>query len=197
VDRLRAEAGHVREVFLADGTTLPADLVVTGVGASPTTGWLEGSGLDVEDGVVTDATLTSSVPGVLAAGDVARVRHGDHDRRVEHWTAAAEEGVLAGANAVAHLRGEEPRRLATVPYFWSELFGSKMQMLGEAHGADRVEVLGDAGGPWLVLLGRGDVLSGVLSRDLPGRIMKFRPLLASAAPYADALALARSKPLPT
>ncbi|GAB3658825.1 FAD/NAD(P)-binding oxidoreductase [Nocardioides korecus] len=197
VDRLRAADGHVTEVVLADGTTLPADLVVTGVGAVPATGWLDGSGLELEDGVVTDATLTTSVPGVLAAGDVARVRHGDHDRRVEHWTAAAEEGALAGANAVAHLRGDDPRALATVPYFWSELFGSKVQMLGEAHGADRSEVLGGPDGPWLVLLGRDDRLTGVLSRDLPGRIMKFRPLLAAGASYADGLALARNKPLPT
>ena len=197
VDRLRATDGRVTEVVLTDGTVLPADLVVTGVGAAPATGWLEGSGLEVEDGVVTDATLTTSVPGVLAAGDVARVRHADHDRRVEHWTAAAEEGTLAGANAVAHLRGEQPRPLVTVPYFWSDQFGSKVQMLGEAHGADRSEVLGGPGGPWLVLLGRDDRLTGVLSRDLPGRIMKFRPLLARGASYADGLELARSKPLPT
>ncbi len=100
-------------VLLSDGTGLPADLVVVGAGATPTTGWLAGSGLVLDDGVLCDATLQAG-PGVWAAGDVARWRTPDGgSRRLEHWTAAAEQGALAARNAVTgarqHLRARALR----------------------------------------------------------------------------------------
>jgi NADPH-dependent 2,4-dienoyl-CoA reductase/sulfur reductase-like enzyme len=109
------EAGRVTGVRLTDGTHLPADLVVVGAGCTPVTGWLTGSGLALDDGVVCDSTLQASAPGVLAAGDVARV----DGIRLEHWTSAAEQGTRAGANAAALLTGGTPARYSGVPYFWS------------------------------------------------------------------------------
>ena len=187
--------GHVDTVVLSDGTRLPADVVVVGIGTAPTTGWLEGSGLTLDDGVVCGPGLAASAPGVWAAGDVARVSTAAGAVRLEHWTSAAEHGRLAGANAVAVLRGQAPAPHASVPYFWSDCYGSKLQMLGLPHGAE-VEVHGEPdGGPWLALYRRGDALAGVLTLDLPGRIMKFRPLLARGGSVDEARALLTSRPL--
>lgn len=189
--------GRVSGVRLDDGTVVEAGLVVVGVGAAPATGWLEGSGLALDDGVVVDPTLRSSDPDVWAAGDVARVRDADGTRRVEHWTNAHEQGLLVGANVVAAAREEPLRDHVTVPYVWSDVHDARVQLLGTARDADRTEVLGAADGPWLVLYGRGDMLTGVLGRDVAGRVMKFRPLLVRGAGFDEALEQARSKPLPT
>lgn len=189
--------GRVSGVRLGDGTVVEAGLVVVGVGAEPATEWLRSSGLVLEDGVVVDPTLRASDPHVWAAGDVARVREPAGSRRTEHWTNAHEQGLLVGANVVAAARHEPLRDHVTVPYVWSDLHDAKVQLLGTARDADRTEVLGAADGPWLVLYGRDDLLTGVLGRDVAGRVMKFRPLLVRGASYDDALDLARSKPLPT
>ena len=185
--------GRVCGVRLGDGTTVPADLVVEGVGTTPSTSWLAGSGLDLDDGVRCDSTLQAA-PRVWAAGDVARVDHPVHGSvRLEHWTSAAEQGRLAGANAARVLAGEQPVTYDAVPYFWSDVYGHKLQMVGRP--SDDAEVLGDSDGPWLVLYRQHRQLSGALSLDLPGRIMKFRALLARSASFADAVALATSRPL--
>jgi NADPH-dependent 2,4-dienoyl-CoA reductase/sulfur reductase-like enzyme len=197
VERFEVQ-GRVDAVRLGDGTRLAADLVVVGIGAAPATGWLTGSGLALEDGVLVDATLRASAPGVWAAGDVARVTHPVLGAvRLEHWTSAAEQGGVAGANAAASVSGRQPQRWDGVPYFWSELYGHKLQMVGLAAAADDVEILGSADGPWLVLYRAGDRFAAALGLDLPGRIMKFRPLLARGAAFAEALELAASRPLPT
>lgn len=113
-------------VRLTDGTTLPADLVVVGIGATPTTGWLRDSGVVLrpgDDGVVCDETLWTGVPGVYAAGDLAHwpnplfTRHDGDLMRLEHWTSAAEQGALAAVHALGLA---EPQPLASVPYFWSD-----------------------------------------------------------------------------
>lgn len=189
---LEARDGRLGGVRLDDDQVLAAERLVVGVGAVPATGWLEGSGLEVDDGLLCDATLQTSQPGIWAAGDVARVE----GRRLEHWTAAHDEGRVAGANAAAWLQGAEPRPVTGVPYVWSDVFGSRLQLLGEGHDADAVEVVGDPEGPWLVLYGRAGGLAGVLGLDLPGRVMKFRGPLLRGASLAEAAQQARSKPLP-
>jgi hypothetical protein len=107
----------------------------------------------------------------------------------------AEQGTRAGANAVAVLQGEPAREHAAVPYFWSDVYGSKLQMVGLP--TTESELVGDPEGPWLLLYRRDDRLAGALSLDLPGRIMKFRALLARGASFDDARELAHSKPLVT
>ena len=101
---LTGEDGRVRAVELADGTRHEADVVVIALGAVPCTEWLAGSGLTLEPGVRCDATLTvEGDPDVLAAGDIASWPHPlavGASIRVEHWTNAAEQGALAGRNAV-------------------------------------------------------------------------------------------------
>jgi phthalate 3,4-dioxygenase ferredoxin reductase subunit len=127
-------------VRLADGRTVRAGTVVAGVGCVPNTEWLAGSGLPLDDGVRTDdRCAVRGADGVYAIGDVARWydRSSGTYRRVEHWTNAVEQASL-----VAHqiLRPDQPRHHASVPYFWSDQYGMKIQMVGRAAPADRVEV---------------------------------------------------------
>ena len=102
---LHGRDGSVDAVELTDGTRHAADLVVIALGAVPCTDWLADSGLAIDRGVRCDATLTvDGDPDLLAAGDVAAWPHpltGGELVRVEHWTNAAEQGALAGRNAVA------------------------------------------------------------------------------------------------
>ena len=95
VDGLEVDE-RVRGVRLADGTSVEADVVVVGIGVAPSTDWLEGSGLTVDNGIVCDATCLAA-PGVVAAGDVARWPNDrfDETMRVEHWDNALEQGAHA------------------------------------------------------------------------------------------------------
>lgn len=181
--------GRVEKVVLSDGTSLPADVVVVGVGATPTTGWLDGSGVTVSDGVMCDETLATAVPGVYAAGDVARWpnRLFGREMRLEHWTSAAEQATAVARNA---LDPSSAGAHESVPYFWSDWYEQKFQMVGTCDGED-VTVHGDtARDRWLALYRDGDRITGALSLNLPGRIMKFRALIHRRAPWADVVQLA-------
>src|SRR5262249_44310895 len=152
--------------------------VVVGTGATPVTDWLDGSGVrvDAAGGVVCDERLWTGVPGVYAAGDVARWRHPLFGRhlRVEHWTNAAEQGLAAGRNAA------DPHRAtasAAVPYFWSDWYGHRIQSVGLPAADDVQLVDGAPGGGYLVALYRdGDRLSGVLTINGPAEVMRYRAL---------------------
>ena len=107
IDGLTAEG-----VRLVGGEIVSADVVVVGIGVTPNTNWLEGSGLRLRDGVVCDANLNALgvsgavVPGVFAAGDVARWPNGlfGEEMRVEHWTNAAEQGAHVATNLASSRR---------------------------------------------------------------------------------------------
>jgi NADPH-dependent 2,4-dienoyl-CoA reductase/sulfur reductase-like enzyme len=181
------QEGRVTGVRLVDGTVLPADLVVVGIGAAPATSWLAGSGLVLDDGVVVDPCLQAA-PAVFAAGDLARVQRPDGSSlRLEHWTSAQEQGATAGANAAALLAGGPERPWTGVPYFWSDLYGSKVQRVGLSTGEP--EVLGDPDGAWAALYRDGDRLTGALTLDLPGRVMKLRAVVARGGSVDDARAV--------
>jgi NADPH-dependent 2,4-dienoyl-CoA reductase/sulfur reductase-like enzyme len=124
---------------MADGSAVEADVVVVGIGVAPATGWLEGSGLELNDGVVCDSHCRAA-PGIVAAGDVARWYHErirEH-LRVEHWSNAAEQGDAA---ARALLHGDVAMPYAPVPYFWSDQHGTKIQYVGHARPGDAVQVV--------------------------------------------------------
>ena len=95
-----AGGARVERVELDDGRAVDADVVVVGVGVTPVTGWLEGSGLTLEDGVVCDETCLAA-PGVVAAGDVARWPNRTFGQvmRVEHWDNALDQGAHAAPDA--------------------------------------------------------------------------------------------------
>jgi NADPH-dependent 2,4-dienoyl-CoA reductase/sulfur reductase-like enzyme len=133
-----AGSGRVEAVELADGTVLPADVVLAGIGAQPNVEWLAGSGLAADRGVVTDASGATGVPGVVAAGDCATSfsPHAGRHVRAEHWTHALEQP----AAAVATLLGGTARA-ASPPYFWSDQYGVRIQFAGHREEGDTVRVV--------------------------------------------------------
>jgi NADPH-dependent 2,4-dienoyl-CoA reductase/sulfur reductase-like enzyme len=186
--------GHVEAVQLSDGSTLEADLVVVGVGADPATEWLETSGITLDRGVVCDETMVTTLPGVYAAGDVARWHNPlfETSMRLEHWTSAAEQGALAVRNALDP-RAAKPYR--TVPYFWSDWYDTRIQFVGVPE-ADEIRVvtghLDD--GQFVALYRRGDRVVGALALDHQSHIMKYRALIAKSASWEQALDYARTRP---
>ncbi|MEU6139478.1 FAD-dependent oxidoreductase [Streptomyces sp. NPDC047081] len=131
---------RVDSVLLEDGRTIPADIVVVGVGARPCVEWLEGSGVELDNGVKCGADGRTSLAGVVAVGDCANwydPRAGLH-RRVEHWTGARERPDAAIATLLAG--GAVEPGVPRPPYFWSDQYGVKIQFAGHAAGADSVTV---------------------------------------------------------
>ncbi len=186
-------ADRVERVVLSDGTVLPADLVVVGIGVSPHTEWLEGSGLTLDNGIVCDETLWTGVPGVYAAGDVANwlnpmfgVR-----QRMENWTAAAEQGAAAARNA---LDPENAKPYGTVPYFWSDWYGSRIQFVGLPD-ADEVRIVdGDVDDDrWTALYRREDRLIGALTLNGQTVIMKYRRMISQKCSWDEALEFAEKR----
>ncbi len=128
---------------LPGGGWLAADLVVTAVGVRPSTGWLDGSGVDLGNGMVVNSRLRTSVAGIYAAGDCAAFWSGRFGRRlrVEHWDTALHSPGVAAANALGAELDYDP-----VPYFWSEQFGRMVQYVGHHEHGDRLLWRGDPAG---------------------------------------------------
>ncbi|OXM52177.1 NAD(P)/FAD-dependent oxidoreductase [Amycolatopsis alba] len=171
-----AGADRVTGVRLADGREFRADLVVAGVGARPATGWLTGSGLAVDDGVLVDSGCVTANPRVIAVGDVARYQCRSRGRRVrsEHWTAANEQAGVAVANLLA---GATVTHFARHGYFWSDQYGRRLQFAGVATEDVRI-VEGDvASKRFVAAYHRGDVLTGVFAIDSPRPFTRLRRAL--------------------
>ena len=131
---------RVDAVLLEDGRSIPADIVVVGVGARPCVEWLEGSGVVLDNGVKCGADGRTSLAGVVAVGDCANWYdpHTGIHRRVEHWTGALERPDAAVATLLAY--GATRPGVPRPPYFWSDQYGVKIQFVGHAAGADSVTV---------------------------------------------------------
>ena len=135
-------SGRVDGVELADGRLLPADVVVVGIGAVPNIEWLEGSGLELGDGILCDAGGLTNRPGIVAVGDCAAWLEGASGRRrVEHWTEALERPKVAVASL---LSGSSTGASTRPPYFWSDQYDACIQFAGSAHGGEAVTIeIGD------------------------------------------------------
>jgi NADPH-dependent 2,4-dienoyl-CoA reductase/sulfur reductase-like enzyme/nitrite reductase/ring-hydroxylating ferredoxin subunit len=137
-----AKQVDAQEVLLDDGTRLPAELVVAGIGVRPNVRLATAAGLRVNGGVMVDAYLSSSVPGIYAAGDIARWPDAASGRaiRVEHWAHAERMGRTAARNILG-----AAERFDTVPFFWSAHYDLTIGVAGHAELPDWVEVDGDPG----------------------------------------------------
>lgn len=124
-------------VALSDDQTLAADVVVAGIGATASVDWVRGSGIEVDDGVVCDASLTTSHDDVMAAGDVVRFSDADGVlRRHEQWLSALDQAQHVARNIL--LPRAERAPFATAGYFWSDQFGLKLQGVGSHEDAELV-----------------------------------------------------------
>lgn len=175
--------GRVDGVELTDGRVLPADVVVVGVGAQPNVEWLTGSGVEVGNGVVCDASGRTSVPEVFAVGDCASWfdrRLGRHSR-VEHWTGAIERPKHVAAALVS---GGNREADPAPPYFWSDQYDVRIQFAGDAGSADSVVVEeGDPEGhSFLAVYRREGETVAVLGLNQPRLFTRWRRALAAVAP---------------
>ncbi|MFC8717226.1 NAD(P)/FAD-dependent oxidoreductase [Kitasatospora sp. NPDC057198] len=165
-------------VLLADGTHLPADEVVVGVGARPATDWLLGGPLapDPDGTLPVDDRLRTALPGVLAAGDCASYPSARSGTRlaVQHW----DHALHSGAAAAASLLGTLDAPYDPVPYFWSEQFGRMVQYAGRHAGADHLLWRGSPSDPhWTVLWLRDGALVALLAVDRPRDLAQGRRLI--------------------
>jgi NADPH-dependent 2,4-dienoyl-CoA reductase/sulfur reductase-like enzyme len=194
---VEGSAGVPLRVQLTDETRVDADLVVVGIGVSPNTAWLHGSGLLIEDGVLCDDT-TLAAPGVVACGDVARWPNPlfDEVMRVEHWEHALDMGAHAARRLLAGDGPGEP--FAPVPFFWSDQYDRKIQLAGRVRPTDQIEVV--AGSiderKFCALYGRSGRVVGALTMNMPARVIRYRRQIAEGLGWDDALAAAAEAAAP-
>jgi len=177
--------GRVEGIRLSDGSQLAADLVVVGLGVTPATEWLEGSGLRIDDGLVCDATgAVEGCSDVVAAGDVARWWHPRYERhlRIEHWDHAGRQGEAAARTLLA-----DPDRADTydeLPYFWSDQYDVKLQMLGVPTDYDAFTVIEGRPDRWEFTAAYG--LKGrtiAALSTIPGRVLAYREAISAGADF--------------
>ena len=172
------------DVVFTDGSHFRARVVIAGVGAQPNVEWLAESGLAIDNGVVVDSNQLCT-PRVGAVGDVASfLWSGGTHVRIEHWQVATDH---AGALARHWMTGEESPML--IPYFWSEQYGRKIQMLGHPRPDDEVIRVKDTGeGQWLGLYSRDSLVTGLVALNQPRALMLSKPLLEHPTTVDEALA---------
>jgi len=179
--------GRVERVTLSDGSMIDADVVVVGIGVIPNTEWLDGSGLEVDDGVVCDASCQAA-DGVTAAGDVARWPNElfGETMRVEHWDNAAQQG----AHAARRLLDAAVGPFTPVPWFWSDQYDRKIQLAGRVRGDDEVRVVTGSVEErrFAAIYGRAGRITGVLGFNRPRHVMRYRALIEQRASFDEALA---------
>jgi len=182
--------GHFVVSFEED-VDLWARAVIVGAGAIPNVEWLESSGLEIENGVVVDENLMAA-SRVSAIGDVARFAwpnvFGTEHVRIEHWQVSNDH---AAHLARVLMSGEAPLA-PLIPYFWSDQYGKKIQLLGHPRANDQVEIVHGSveEGKWMALYSRDGIVSGVVSLSQPRALMLSKPFLEQRTSLDDALASA-------
>ncbi|MDG2048695.1 MAG: FAD-dependent oxidoreductase [Myxococcota bacterium] len=181
--------GAVSGLSLSDGSTLEAQNVLVGIGVVPEVAWLEGSGLEVDNGILCDATGATSTEGVVAVGDCARwfsPRRGEAVRH-EHWTSAVEQSEVAATRLLCGAAEAKP--LDSVAYVWSDQFEMRLALVGEPAAGDTMHVSHGALNEdrFLALLGRQSRLVGAVSMKRPRPLNVARGLLEKGASLDEAI----------
>ena len=181
------DTGKVEAVALADGSELPAEVVVAGIGIEPVTDLARAAGIDCDNGIAVDSGCRTSAPDVFAAGDCTSHPNAYFGRRVrlESVPNAMDQGRVAAAAMLG-----EDRVYESEPWFWSDQHGVRLQMAGLSEGADRTVTRGEFGSESFIAFHlRDGVLIGV---DAVNSVREFifcrRMVAARARPDPDALA---------
>ena len=178
----------VEGVRLSSGLTLPADVVVVGVGAAPATEWLAGAGLEIDNGVCCDANGFTGRDGVYALGDCARWhnRHYPERPRFEHWTSAVEQSDVV-ARRIVHGSADD---FAPIPYVWTDQFDLRIAIVGEVRDGDEMEVaLGKIDEErFLALFGRAERLVAAVGFKRPRQLNACRKMIAEGVSFEAAVA---------
>ena len=176
--------GVLRSVETKSGLRVEADLAVVGVGVVPNVDFLEGSGIEVDNGVVVNARFETSAPGVYAAGDVASFfdpLYGRH-RRIEHWSNAGYQGTEVGRILAGAGGGYD-----TVSSFFSEVFGTTIKAFGDVSRFDTLRTEGSLADGFLAAYGHEGRLVGAVTVGESDELEAIvKELIADRAP-ADAL----------
>ncbi|MGW0965320.1 NAD(P)/FAD-dependent oxidoreductase [Streptomyces sp. NPDC002516] len=194
--RARVERVEPGAVVLDDGSRVPADAVVVGIGARPATAWIAGSGIELgaHREIVADDHLRTSLPDVYAVGDCASFPSGRYEERllVHHW-----DNALQGPRTVAlNIVGETPAAYDPVPYFWSEQFGRFVQYVGHHAPADTLVWRGDpSGAAWSVCWLRETRLVALLAVGRPRDLAQGRRLIEAGAVMDPELLADPARPL--
>lgn len=173
------------EVVLADGTRLAADLLLVGIGVDPATELAAAAGISCAGGVLVDEFTRTSAPGVLAVGDCTchRNLHYPQPHRVESVQNAVDQAKVAAATLQGRLEA-----YTAVPWFWSDQYDTKLQMVGLSSGHDAVVVRGvPETGAFSVFYGAGERLIAVDSINRPAEHMVSRRLIAAGMAWNPAL----------
>ncbi|MBI4998479.1 MAG: FAD-dependent oxidoreductase [Rhodocyclales bacterium] len=179
VARLAGAGGKVTAVGTADGREFATDLVLIGIGIIPNTELAQAAGLECERGIVVDACSRTSDPAIVAAGDCTARRLSDGSLlRLE----SVQNAIEQGKSAAAALLGKE-RAFTAAPWFWSDQYDVKLQMVGLSAGHDRTELRGDpATRKFSAYHYRGATLLAVDSINCPEDHMPARKLLDQGLP---------------
>lgn len=181
LDRLLGE-GHVTGARLSDGTELPVDLVIVGVGITPGTALAEAAGLEIENGIKVDAQGRTSDPAIWAAGDCASFPWQDGRIRLESVPNAIEQAECVAENIMG--AGKD---YVAKPWFWSDQYDVKLQIAGLNTGYDRTVVRpGDKPGSQSVWYYRGDALLAVDAMNDPRAYMIGKRLIEAGQSPAPA-----------
>ncbi|WP_437773463.1 NAD(P)/FAD-dependent oxidoreductase [Arthrobacter sp. KNU40] len=186
VASVQHSGGRVTGVELTSGEVLRADTVVVAIGSEPVTGWLAGSGLKLDDGIVCDK-FCRAADGVWAVGDVARWHHAGLGEpvRLENRTNATEQAIAVARDILG--KGEP---YTPVPYFWTDQFGVRIQVHGVIPGSAQLEVTdGDpAEGRFVAVAFDDGRMVGILGWAMPKQTRQRRQdLMAESARAVGAL----------
>jgi 3-phenylpropionate/trans-cinnamate dioxygenase ferredoxin reductase subunit len=172
-------SARVEEVRLADGSVLPAAAVIVGVGVLPRVDLATAAGLEVDNGVRTDANLRTSAPQIYAAGDVANAWHPFYETwvRLEHWSAALNQGPVAAKNMLGITTPYEK-----LPFFYSDQYDLGMEYRGLAPDYDRVVYRGDpAGGEFIAFWLHDGVVEAAMNANIWDQADVIEALLSARA----------------